>query len=331
MEGQCQCFRGWTGQDCLTVHCAHNPCSGHGECKKKHRCHCHAGYTGAYCESAVPSFRYPLWDSVLPNSQPEYSSLDPYGDAHPVFNMSAISTMRLTVNETLFSGYLLYPPNLYNASYGDAQMEFYNEAVHINIPMKFRVKGQSTRTNIKKAYDLKFEKGKRFFGLDRVAIKCGNGSGPQDDSIMKMFLETQFLRGVNAPVSRTAWMNLYINERYYGLYYFEETGDQNEFLKSRFGTDGGNLMKLHWHVPLHYLGDDPNTYLSVVEHVFDNNTTPYYEQPIGNGNITDFIDLVRFLNKSMTAPVDSYINVDVMLRYLVVESFLRQDDNYVDG
>ncbi len=60
--------------------------------------------------------------------------------------------MRITMDEAVFGQYLLYPFNLYNASYMPARMSFTNEAVQVaDVELEWRVKGQSTRTNIKKA------------------------------------------------------------------------------------------------------------------------------------------------------------------------------------
>jgi hypothetical protein len=98
--------------------------------------------------------------------------------------------------------------------------------------------------------------------MRKLAIKNGNGGSPAADSLLKMMLESVALRGANVPLARTAFVVLYVNNRFEGLYYFEEAGDQKEFLKSRFGTAKGSLMKLHWHVPLQYYGPDPKTYLN---------------------------------------------------------------------
>ncbi len=65
--------------------------------------------------------------------------------------------------------------------------------------------------------------------------------------------------------------------------------------------------------------------------VFDNFTTDYYRQSIGDGDISDFVSLLKFLNQSRTAPVDAQFNSDMFLRLAVIESFFIQDDNFCNG
>lgn len=184
--------------------------------------------------------------------------------------------MKIALDESLLVGYLLNPFNLYNASYVSASMVYWNERVNVSMKVKWRVKGQSTRTNIKKAWDIKFAQ--PWLGLKKISIKNGNGPNPAADSILKGMLECVALRGCNVPVGRTGFFVLYVNERFEGLYYFEEPGDDVPFLESRFGTSEGNLMKLHWHVILQYLGNDPKTYLDMKMHLFDNSTTDCNEK-----------------------------------------------------
>ncbi len=277
-NGVCVCESGWRGQDCQSVD-EGNTCSGNGHVKtvgKDLFCVCEAGFSGPFCGQKPPSFSYPIYD--LPGAPPEYSPLDPFGDNHPIFNLSSIGTMRISMDEEIFAGYLLSPWNLYNASYSEANMSYVNEVVQVSTQIKWRVKGQTTRTNIKKGWDIKFGKHNRFFGLDKLAIKNGNGHTPSADSILKAMLECLALRGANVPVGRTSFFVLYVNDRFEGLYYFEESGDQRPFLESRFGTSQGNLMKLHWHVILQYLGSNPKTYLDMRMTLFDNQTTAYYRQ-----------------------------------------------------
>lgn len=90
-------------------------------------------------------------------------------------------------------------------------------------------------------------------------------------------------------------------------------------------------MKLHWHVILEYLGNNPSTYLDMKMTLFDNQTTSYYRQRVGDGNISDFISFLFQLNQSRTDPIDDIFNVDVFLRLAVIESFFIQDDNFCAG
>jgi spore coat protein CotH len=52
---------------------------------------------------------------------------------------------------------------------------------------------------------------------------------------------------------------LYINEEFYGVYINTEHIDE-KFVRSRFGSNDGNLYKCLWPADLVFLGDDPEAY-----------------------------------------------------------------------
>jgi hypothetical protein len=61
----------------------------------------------------------------------------------------------------------------------------------------------------------------------------------------------------------------------------------------------------------------------------------YYEQSDGNGDWSDFMTLLQFLNSSSSetfaAEVESRIDTSSMLRAMAVESFMLATDNYANG
>lgn len=61
----------------------------------------------------------------------------------------------------------------------------------------------------------------------------------------------------------------------------------------------------------------------------------YYEQSDGNGNWTDFITLLQFLNSSspetFASEVESRVYISSMLRAMTVESFMLASDNFANG
>lgn len=90
----CSCEAGWAGRDCMTVSCPVNKCSGNGYCQASDDggadyCVCFAGFTGPFCDTPEAPFQTPIWCGVVPGSPPEYAQ-DPYGDSHPVMNLSGM-------------------------------------------------------------------------------------------------------------------------------------------------------------------------------------------------------------------------------------------------
>ena len=88
-------------------------------------------------------------------------------------------------------------------------------------------------------------------------------------------------------------MEVYINDRYYGLYINTEHVDE-EFVESRFGNNMGNLYKCLYPADLNYLGSNPEDYKNN-GYTLKTNT----EQD----DFTDLINFISVLNNCDIGPI----------------------------
>lgn len=78
---------------------------------------------------------------------------------------------------------------------------------------------------------------RRIRGLKRLTLN----NGRQDSTALHEHLSYKFYRMVGVPAPRTASVQLYLNDEYYGIYQFIETIDR-QFLKRNFNEDSGKGM-----------------------------------------------------------------------------------------
>ena len=331
----CHCLAGWGGADCSVVVCPANNCSHHGRCvishapEEAHYCACEAGYTGPYCSEAEFAGTQAPYGTILPDPAgggggfaPSPYADDAYGDAHPIFNLSRVAQIHFAMPWTdvarMVNAYNVYLPGYYQAS-----MTFYNGAVRETRRVGVKVKGWVSKGNAKKGFNVKIAKGERaLFGLRKFGMKCGQGGA---DALIKPAMFGVMARALAAPVARTSFAWVYMNNVSYGVYYIEEKVNTVEFLQSRFGTQTGTLMKLGAGVNLQYLGANESDYAS--QRV--QRATGYlerYDVALGS-NMTPFIELLWYMN---VGPND-VLFAERAVRTLAVEDFTFSYDHFSAG
>jgi hypothetical protein len=120
------CNEGWKGPDCSSVSCPSNPCSGHGQCIAKSggvdHCTCEEGWTGTYCTISTKLLDVLPYGEAFPNITYWHGTFtihhydatdDQYEDRHPVFNISELGDVRISLDESSFES-LIAPPHLYH-------------------------------------------------------------------------------------------------------------------------------------------------------------------------------------------------------------------------
>ncbi len=209
-----------------------------------------------------------------------------------------------------------------------AQFRFQNGSINETVDsIGFRLRGNTSRDSKKKSFKVSFNtfvKGREFYGLDKMNL---NGEH-NDPSIIRSKLCFDQYGKAGIIVSRANHTEVYINNKYYGLYINVEHID-DEFLTKRFADDAGNLWKCLYPADLVYKGDDPNIYKNM-----NNNGTPTYELKT-NEDEGDFLPLVRLIKVLHSTPqaafqdsIESVMDVRSVLQYLAFNVLTGSWDDY---
>ncbi len=194
-------------------------------------------------------------------------------------------------------------------------------------PVGFRLRGNTSRYSQKKSFKVsfnRFEAGGKFYGVEKLNL---NGEH-NDPSIIRSKVCWDILRKMEIPAPRANHVEVYINDNYYGLYLSVEHIDE-EFVKSRFKYNNGNLYKCLWPASLQYLGDDPDLYK------FENNGRRAYDLQTNKelddySDITNFIDIVNNTNNSIYAcELDNVFNTYDYLKIIAADILFGNWDGYI--
>jgi hypothetical protein len=338
-NSQCVC-KGedvWGGPDCGSLG-SKNTCSGHGKLvhgEEFNSCVCDEGYTGFDCSSEVFKLGSMPYGDIF--NKPAYSSLDLYNDSHPVFNISVVASIRIEMDSTDYLA-MINPATIYSKeTFRPAKIHFDNNRVRESFTnVGIRAKGAFARMDLKKGLDIKlneFVKGQKLMGVQQLGLNAGTGGG---DSLLRNVLYADFARAMGTPVQRSSYATVFINDVFEGIYLMQE--DINEdFISNRIEGDsgGGNMMKVCGSACLHYYGGDQATYEKMVTYYPSGDPQPKYEQSFGDSDWTDYISFVKFLNASsdheFQRSLSQWVDVDLFLKTLIVESFMMSSGTYAHG
>jgi len=216
----------------------------------------------------------------------------------------------------------------------ESNIEFHADFIFDNGDIKdtvldvgFRLRGNTSRYSAKKSFKVSFntfESGRKFYGLEKMNL---NGEH-NDPSVIRSKIGWDLLRALEIPAPRANHVELYINNNYYGLYIHVEHIDE-EFVKSRFGNNDGNLYKCLWPADLDYIGSNPDLYKFTVgeRRAYDLKT---------NTAEDDYSDLANFiivLNNSSAGDFrcnfEEVFNIHDYLKVAAVDIFLGNWDGYI--
>lgn len=194
-------------------------------------------------------------------------------------------------------------------------------------PVGFRLRGNTSRNSQKKSFKVSFNtftKGGKYFGVEKLNL---NGEH-NDPSVIRSKIGWDLLRQSEIPAPRSNHVEVYINGNYYGLYISVEHIDE-EFIKSRFTYNDGNLYKCLWPANLNYLGNNPDLYK------LETGDRRVYELKI-NKDADDYSDLANFIDilnnandEDLICKLDKVFNVYDYMKIIAMDILTGNWDGYI--
>jgi len=218
--------------------------------------------------------------------------------------------------------------NVQSDSLHPATVHFKNALIDETIEdVGFRIRGNTSRVSQKKSFKLSFNTfvpGREFYDVDKLNL---NGEH-NDPSIIRSKLAWDHYGTIGMVAPRAAHCAVYINDVYYGLYISVEHID-DEFVKTHFKDDSGNLWKCIWPADLTYRGQGkPDDY-----HPWEGETRPYELKT--NESSYDFSKLaylIKIINKTplneFPDSIEQILEVPGVLKYAAMNVLMGNWDDY---
>jgi hypothetical protein len=248
------------------------------------------------------------------------------GIPHPLYTDTTVATIRITIHPDSLA-LILHPDSALSDHEYPANFVFEMGSIRDSMAnIGFRLRGNTSRYSRKKSFKVSFNtfiQGRKLYGIEKLNL---NGEH-NDPSIIRAKLSWDLFAGAGVPASRASHTRLYINGLYYGLYISVEHVDEN-FVKTRFGNNNGNLYKCLWPADLVYLGSNPNLYKLIV------NGRRVYELKINEDqdDYTDLANLIATINQTpggtFATMLQRVFNVNSYLRTMAVDVATGSWDNY---
>lgn len=215
--------------------------------------------------------------------------------------------------------FLLDDANIWYDEYHPAAFQFTNTLMDTTLvfDVGIRLRGNTSRSQPKRSFKLKFKEydGEKFYGYKKFNLKAVNN----DPAMLRELIAMQTFRKANVPATRLHHVEVYINEEYMGIYLNTEQID-DEFAKSRFDYDEGNLYKCTWPATL---ADDGQ--------IYDNE--PYElktNEDINDRSVlANFVDVLNNTSdENFEEEIEKVFNVSSYIHYLAVEALSGHWDGY---
>lgn len=193
-----------------------------------------------------------------------------------------------------------------------------------------RAKGNNSRRLVEQAghvrYGLKiefdhYEEGLSYLGLDKLSLDASF----QDNSYLKTYVALDMMGFMGVPTPEASFVQVSVNGQAWGLYLAVED-PEDAFAERLFGEDHGMLYKPDYRrlsdenadVALRYSGEDSALYDNILR------TARF---GLAAGDVEELIGALRTLSSGEN--IDEVVDVDEVLRYFAVQSFVVNLDSYL--
>lgn len=244
-----------------------------------------------------------------------------------VFPQNEVSTVKIYIQPDSLNAILdeidLYSDHEYPATFVFQNSMTYDSIVNVG----FRLRGNTSREAAKKSFKVSLNAFQNFTwnGLEKLNLNANHN----DPSLMRAKLNWDMIREAGLPGSRTAYVNLYINGEFKGVYVNTEHIDEN-FAATYFDQSGdGNLFKCLYPADLDFIGSNPYLYKVEVfgRRIYELKTNEYAD---------NYSDIAAFINALNNSPSNQFacnlrkeFNVDDYLKYAALEVLQGHWDGYI--
>ncbi len=229
-----------------------------------------------------------------------------------LYEDTKISSIYLTLPADTLN-YLI--ENTVNERYVAAKFVFVDGALRDTLDVVgLRLRGNTSLAAQKKSFKVSFnafDSEQQYQGVKKLNLR-----GQHNDPTMvreKLFYDVWEKAGM--PLRRNAFVKLYINQEYRGLYTNMEEIDK-VWLSNTYGDNDGNLYKCTWPAGLEYIGNDQQVYKDIM-----NNPTSRAYDLVTNETTDDYTRLVSLIT-ALSQPVNGTFQADIQ-QILNVESVLK--------
>jgi spore coat protein CotH len=191
-----------------------------------------------------------------------------------------------------------------------------------------RLRGNTSLNAQKKSFKVsfnEFDELGEYQGVRKLNLRGSHN----DPTMMREKLFYHIWENAGRPQRRAAFVELYINDEYKGLYTNIEEIDKR-WLKRVFGNNDGNLYKCQYPANLANLGSNPNTYKQVLtgnnERAYDLKTNEALD------DYSRFVTLVTTLdqpvNADYPAKISQILNVESVIKAFALDVATGNWDDY---